>query len=77
MDPVWVVSRLIDSRMPTAARLMVSAEPPALMKGSGMPVTGSSAVTTIMLMRACATSQVVMPQASSPENVSGAVIAIR
>jgi hypothetical protein len=56
---------------------MVSAEPPALMNGSGMPVTGRSAVTTIMLTRACMTSQVVMPQASNPENVSGAVIAIR
>jgi hypothetical protein len=63
--------------MPTAARLMVSAEPPALMNGSGMPVTGRSAVTTIMLMRACMASQVVMPQARSPENVSGAVMAIR
>ncbi len=47
------------------------------MNGSGMPVIGSSAVTTIMLMNACATSQVVMPAASSPENVSGAVIAMR
>ena len=56
---------------------MVSAEPPALMNGSGMPVTGRSAVTTIMLTRAWTTSQVVMPQASSPEKVSGAVIAIR
>ena len=72
-----MVSRLIDSRMPIAARLMVSADPPALMNGSGMPVTGISAVTTIMLMQAWTTSQVVMPQASSPENVSGAVIAIR
>ena len=77
MDPVWEVSRLIESRMPTAARLMVSAEPPALMNGSGMPVTGSSAVTTIMLMSAWTTSQVVMPHASSPEKVSGAVMAIR
>ena len=42
-----------------------------------MPVTGSRAVTTIMLMQAWATSQVVMPQASSPENVSGAVMAMR
>ena len=42
-----------------------------------MPVTGSSAVTTIMLMQAWATSQVVIPAASSPEKVSGAVIAIR
>ena len=31
------------------------------MNGSGMPVTGSRAVTTIMLMQAWATSQVVMP----------------
>jgi len=42
-----------------------------------MPVTGSSAVTTIMLMQACATSQVVIPAASRPEKVSGAWIAIR
>lgn len=47
------------------------------MNGSGMPVTGRSAVTTIMLMQAWATSQVVIPAASSPEKVSGAVIAIR
>lgn len=60
-----------------AARLMVSAEPPALMNGSGMPVTGMRAVTTAMLMQACTTSQVVMPHATSPENVSGAVTAIR
>ena len=72
-----MVSRLIDSRMPTAARLMVSAEPPALMKGSGMPVTGISAVTTIMLTQAWTRSHVVMPHATSPENVSGAVMAIR
>lgn len=63
--------------MPTAARLMVSAEPPALMNGSGMPVTGRSAVTTIMLTRAWTASQVVMPQASRPEKVSGAAIAMR
>ena len=60
-----------------AARLMVSADPPALMNGSGIPVTGMRAVTTIMLMNACATSQVVMPHATRPENVSGALIAIR
>ncbi len=67
----------MDSRIPTAARLMVSADPPALMNGSGMPVTGSNAATTIMLTKACTTSQVVMPQATSPEKVSGAAIAIR
>ena len=59
-----------------AARLMVSADPPALMNGRGMPVTGMSAVTTIMLTQAWTTSQVVMPHATRPENVSGAWIAI-
>lgn len=63
--------------MPTATRLMVSAEPPALMNGNGMPVTGRSAVTTAMLIAAWATSQVVIPQARRPEKVSGALIAIR
>lgn len=67
----------MDSRIPTAARLMVSADPPALMKGSGMPVTGSRAATTIMLTNACTTSHVVIPHATRPEKVSGAVIAIR
>ena len=52
---------------------MVSAVPPALMKGSGRPVTGMSAVTTMMLMKAWATSQVVSPQASRPENVQALV----
>lgn len=56
---------------------MVSADPPALMNGRGMPVTGMSALTTIMLMKACTTSQVVMPQATSPLKVSGAVMAMR
>lgn len=55
----------------------MSAEPPALMNGSGMPVTGMSAVTTMMFTNAWASSQVVIPQATSPLNVSGAVIAIR
>lgn len=47
------------------------------MNGKGMPVTGQSAVTTIMLIAAWTTSQVVIPAASSPENVSGAWIAMR
>lgn len=63
--------------MPAAAKLMTSDEPPALMKGSGMPVTGSSATTTPMLMKACRQSQVVMPAASSPPKVSGARSAVR
>jgi hypothetical protein len=60
-----------------AARLMVSADPPALMNGSGMPVTGTSAVTTMMFTKAWASSQVVIPHATRPLNVSGAVMAIR
>ena len=46
------------------------------MNGSGMPVTGISAVTTIMLMAAWTTIQVVIPAASRPEKVSGAWMAI-
>ena len=61
--------------MPTAARLMVSDEPPALMNGSVMPVTGMSATTTPMLMNAWMQSQAVMPAASSAPNVSGAASA--
>lgn len=47
------------------------------MNGNGMPVTGSSAVTTAMLISAWTRIQVVIPVASRPEKVSGAVIAIR
>lgn len=63
--------------MPTAARLIVSEEPPALMKGSVMPVMGRSATTTPMLMRAWSVTHVVMPAARSPPNVSGADRATR
>ena len=56
--------------MPTAARLMVSDEPPALMNGSVMPVTGMSATTTPMLMNAWMQSQAVMPgREQRPERV--------
>ena len=58
--------------MPTAARLMVSDDPPALMNGRVMPVTGMSATTTPMLMKAWMQSQAVMPAASRAPNVSGA-----
>ena len=61
--------------MPTAARLMVSEEPPALMKGSVMPVIGTSATTTPMLIRAWKVIQAVTPAASRPPNVSGACMA--
>jgi len=58
--------------MPTAARLMVSDDPPALMNGRVMPVTGMSATTTPMLMNAWMQSQAVMPAANRAPNVSGA-----
>ena len=63
--------------MPTAARLMVSDDPPALMNGNVMPVTGMSATTTPMLMNAWMQSHAVMPAASSAPNVSGAASATR
>jgi len=63
--------------MPTAAKLIVSDEPPALTNGSVMPVIGSRATTTPMLMNAWTQSQVVMPAASKAPNVSGAERAIR
>ena len=62
--------------MPTAARLMVSDEPPALMNGSVTPVTGMSVTTTPMLMNAWMQSQPVIPAASSAPNVSGADSAV-
>ncbi len=72
-----MVSREIDRRIPTAAKLMMSDEPPALMNGSVIPVTGSRATTTPMLMKACRQSQAVIPAAISAPNVSGARSAVR
>lgn len=67
----------MDSRTPAAAKLTSSDEPPALMNGSVMPVTGTSATTTPMLMNAWKHSQAVIPAASSAPNVSGARRAVR
>lgn len=55
----------------------MSDEPPALTKGRVMPVTGMRLTTTAMLMKAWAVSQTVMPAASRPPNVSGALRAMR
>ena len=60
-----------------AAKETSSDDPPALRKGSVMPVIGSSTTTTPMLMNACSVSQPVMPAASSAPNVSGAESAMR
>ncbi len=67
----------MESSTPTAARLIVSDEPPALMNGSVMPVIGRSATTTPMLMSAWTVIQAVIPAARSPPKVSGAASATR
>ena len=72
-----MVSREIESRIPTAAKLMMRDEPPALMNGRVMPVIGTSVTTTAMLMNACRQSHAVMPAASSAPKVSGAASATR
>ena len=63
--------------MPTAAKLTISDEPPALRKGSVMPVIGTSVTTTAMLMNAWMHSQPVIPAARSAPNVSGARSEVR
>ena len=75
--PFSMVSREIERRIPTAAKLMMSDEPPALRNGSVMPVIGTSVTTTAMLMNAWMHSQPVMPAASSAPKVSGAASATR
>ena len=62
--------------MPTAAKLMMSDDPPALMNGSVMPVTGRSETTTPMLMNAWTEIQAVTPAARRAPNVSGAASAV-
>ena len=63
-------------RIPAAAKLMTSDEPPALMNGSVIPVTGTRATTTPMLMNAWMHNQPVIPVASRAPNVSGARSAV-
>ena len=67
----------MDKSTPAAAKLTSSEEPPALMNGSVMPVTGSRATTTAMLMNAWMHNQAVIPAASNAPNVSGAPSATR
>lgn len=72
-----MVSREIDRRIPTAAKLTTSEEPPSLTKGSVMPVMGSRFRTTAMLVSPWKASQAVTPVASSDPKVSGAARAMR
>lgn len=64
-------------RIPTAAKLMMSDEPPALRNGRVIPVIGTSDTTTAMLMNAWIHSQPVIPVARRAPNVSGAARATR
>lgn len=57
-------------------RVIASDDPPALTNGSVIPVTGTSATTTPMLMNAWMHTQAVIPAARRPPNVSGADSAI-
>ena len=52
-------------------------EPPKLMKGSGMPVKGSVAVTTATLINAWKMSEKVTPEASTVPKASGESRAMR
>ncbi len=43
-------SRSIDIKMPRINRIVICAEPPLLISGSGTPTTGASPITIAMLM---------------------------
>ena len=74
--PLASVSREIDRRIPTAAKLTTSEEPPSLTKGSVMPVMGIKLSTTPILMSPWTASQAVMPVANRAPKVSGAASAM-
>ena len=67
----------MDRSTPTAARLIVSDDPPALMKGSVIPVVRDQGHHDADVDDRLAVIQVVMPAASRPPNVSGAASATR
>jgi len=51
------VSREIERRIPTAAKLMMRDDPPALMNGRVIPVIGRSATTQAQTASRCAGRQ--------------------
>ena len=63
--------------MPTAAKLMISDEPPAETNGSGMPVSGAIPSTAARLMVACPQTSAVRPAARSFPKGSRQRIAMR
>ena len=64
-------------RMPAAAMVMTSDEPPKEMNGSGIPVTGSTPTTAPTLMRVSAATHATSPRASSAPKRSGDCTAAR
>ena len=73
--PAWRADRSCSAmfiRMPMAARVITSDEPPKEMNGRGMPVTGSTPITAPMLMIAWLVIQVVTPTATRQPKRSGA-----
>src|SRR5581483_8072427 len=65
------------SRIPDAAIVASSDEPPNEMNGSGTPVIGSTPITAPMFTKACTHSHVVMPTAMRRPNGSSARNAMR
>jgi hypothetical protein len=59
----YSVCWLIFSSTPTLASIMNRLDPPYEINGSGIPLVGSSASTTLMLKKACTTIIVVTPMA--------------
>ena len=56
-------------RIPIPSRLISNDEPPALTKGSGMPLVGIRPSTTLMFSNACTATIVVSPRARNAETV--------
>jgi hypothetical protein len=59
----YSVCWLTFNNTPTLASITNKLDPPYEIKGSGMPLVGSKASTTLMLKKACTTIMVVTPTA--------------
>ena len=62
--------------MPMDVRVTTMLEPPALMKGSALPVKGINPTITAMFIKASRPIQVVRPKASKAPNWSWAFLAM-
>src|SRR6185436_6479406 len=65
------------SKMPTAASVGTSDDPPYEMNGSGIPFVGTSESTTLILKSACATMLATIPRLNNIPKRSGASNAVR